>query len=174
MRAVGSSIDWSCAWSDSFAERAFDRQRSLTNGGQAKIGRQNHVGRLCEHARSRKARRGQDDCIALPFVKLTDACLDVAPERHEAEVGALTLQLNHAPAGGRADFRAAFQRGQIGSVDGDQNVTRVFADGHAQDAHPCCQRNVARNVFQGVDREVRLATDDHRLHLAHEQPLAAD
>jgi hypothetical protein len=128
--------------------------------------------RFVEHTRAGQARRSQDDRVALPLEKLAKAGFDVAAERDETQVGPLALKLHHATAGRRANLGAPLQRSQIGTVDGEQHIARIFANGHAEDPHPFGEWNIAGHVFQRMNCEIRLAAHDHRLDLTHEQPLA--
>lgn len=127
-----------------------------------------------EHARPTEPCGCQDNRVTLSLAELANARFDVPAKRDECEVRTLPLKLHEAAARSGPDLRASLEGSQIDAVDGQQDVARILAHGHAEDAHAVRQGHVPGHVFERVDRKVGVTAYDHRLDLAHEESLAAN
>jgi hypothetical protein len=115
----------------------------------------------------------EDDRVALAFPELADAGLDIAAERHEGQIRALSLQLDNTPPGGGADLGPSLQRLEIDAIDRHEHIPRICTHRDAKDAHSLRKRHVTGHVFERVHREVGFAADDDGFDFAHEKALAA-
>jgi hypothetical protein len=84
------------------------------------------------------------------------------------------LELHDASARRRADPSLPRKGREVGAVDREEHVPWVLPYGNAEDTHSLSERYVARDVFEGVDCEIRLTSNDYCFDLTDEQSFAAD
>ena len=152
---------------------AFEAERALPHRRQAVLRRQHLMLQVREIAEPLEPRGGQHDGGEAPFFEALEPRLDVAAERAEGQVAALSLELRRAPERRGADLRPSLEAHQVAPVPRHEHVVGVFPLGEAEQIHAGRELLVAGHVLERVHRDVRVPAHDDLLDGGHEEPLAA-
>ena len=105
-------------------------------------------------------------------LELAQPRLDVAAQRHDAQVGARALGDRLPAQRGGAERRALRQLGERARLAADEHVARVFALEAGRQHQP--GRQHGRHVLGRMHGEIDAAVEQRFLDLLGEQALAAD
>ena len=89
----------------------FDSERALAGSGQH-LRRVETAGNALGQAQAHQPRSGEHDGVVLAFIQLAQACVEVAAQRLDHQVGAQRRNLDHAAQARRAHRGALRQFGQ--------------------------------------------------------------
>ena len=156
---------------DGIAGANFDTERTLPSG------RTHHVRRdeLPDELRPAQAVEpggGEDDGVVLAFFKFSQASVHVAAQRMNLEIRAARLQLGLPSQARCPNFRTVRQIVDARILLRAEGVAGIFARGDRGNFK--FGRELGRQVFQAMHREVNTAFDKGLFDLLREHALGAD
>ena len=150
---------------------AFDRERPLGDRRQHLFGRQDRPRRPFPSEPDETAPSEQRR-IDLTGGELFDPPIDIAPERHDPEVGPAPQQLRLAAQRRGADDGLLRQCRDCRRFRRQKSLARIVARQYASDLEP--RRQPGFEILQGMHRQIDAAVEQRLLDLFGKKPLAAD